>query len=344
MRVLLMKKQYLTTFLEASRQFGELWGPISKGDMYVYDRIDDISKLILVPVRTALPVKKLIHPPEFDMFRYEAGKYDAGLDDIPRRVVYGVPPCDIHGLLILDDLFTRYYPDPYYTKRRERTAILGASFCTPAEGCLCKSMGTDTVEDGFDLFFSDLGDSYLVWVGSSLGDDMVRAKPDLFSDNITRKHLDKFVECKKERDERFTRSIDMTVIPDVMELSYDIPLWKELGEKCLECGACTMVCPTCNCYNIVDEPSISGSKEVRKRHWDCCIYAQYSLVAGGHNFRQTRGERLRLWYTHKLKSFGYSGSPSCVGCGRCIDTCPVDINVLVVARSLLGKGDGKGAS
>ncbi|MCK4307678.1 4Fe-4S dicluster domain-containing protein, partial [candidate division WOR-3 bacterium] len=255
--------------------------------------------------------------------------------NIPRRVVYGVPPCDIHGLLILDDLFKRHYPDPYYIARRERTAILGVSFCVPTEGCLCKSMGTDVVEEGFDLFFSDLKDSYLVWVGSSLGDDMIKASPNLFNSNVTRKHLDKFIECKKERDEKFTRGIDMSVIPDIMELSYDNPIWEEIGERCLECGACTMVCPTCNCYNVIDEPSLLGTKGERKRHWDCCIFKDYSLVAGEHNFRPTRADRLRLWYTHKLQSFGYSGKPACVGCGRCIDTCPVDINILTVAKGLL---------
>lgn len=344
MRVLWMKKEHLRVFLKASKQFGELWGPVQKGKVHVYDKIDDFSELILEPTKTVLSIKKLVHPPEFNMFRYDGESYEAELENMPRKVVYGVPPCDIHGLLILDDLFTRYYPDPYYMKRRERTAILGVSFCTPTEGCLCKSMGTDVVEEGFDLFFSDLKDFYLVWVGSNLGDDMVRAEPDLFNDNITRKHTDKFIECKTERDEKFTRGIDMTVIPDLMELSYDIPLWNELGERCLECGACTVVCPTCNCYNIVDEPSISGSKGDRRRYWDCCIYTEYSLVAGGHNFRRTRGERLRLWYSHKLKSFGYSEKPACVGCGRCIDTCPVDINVLVVARALLGKKEHKGKS
>ncbi len=344
MRVLWMKKEDLREFLESSKQFGELWGPVQKGEVYVYDKIDDFSRLILEPKRTLLPVKKLIHPPEFNILRYEGETYKTELENIPRRVVYGVPPCDIHGLLILDDLFRRYYPDPYYITRRERTAILGVSFCTPTEGCLCKSMGTDVVQEGFDLFFSDLKDFYLVWVGSSLGDDMVKVRPDLFNNNITRKHLDKFMECKKERDEKFTKSIDMTVIPDIMELSYDSPVWEEIGERCLECGACTMVCPTCNCYNVVDEPSISGFTGERRRYWDCCIFTEYSLVAGGDNFRATRADRLKLWYTHKLKSFGYSGKPACVGCGRCIDTCPVDINVLSVVRGLLGGKEKEGKS
>ena len=332
-----MKKEDLREFLESSEQFGELWGPVHKGKVYVYDKIDHFSNLILEPTRALLSVKKLIHPPQFNMFRYEGEGHETLLEDIPRRVVFGVPPCDIHGVLILDDLFSRYYPDPYYLKRRERTAILGVSFCTPTEGCLCKSMGTDVVEEGFDLFFSDLEDFYLVWVGSSLGDDMVRAKPDLLKNSITRRHLDRFIECKKERDKRFTRSIDMTVIPDIMELSYGSHIWEEIGERCLECGACTMVCPTCNCYNVIDEPSLSGFRGERGRYWDCCIFAEYSLVAGGHNFRETRADRLRLWYSHKLKSFGHSGKPACVGCGRCIDTCPVDINVLAVARGLLGQ-------
>jgi sulfhydrogenase subunit beta (sulfur reductase) len=331
-----MKKEAIKEFIESSKQFGELWGAKQKGSVYIYDKIDDLSQLTLTPKRTFLPIKKLIMPSNFTMLRFDKEQYFSEEEDVHKKVVFGVPPCDIHGLLILDDIFKTHYPDPYYIKRREQTIVIGSSFCEPGEGCFCKSMGTDVAEDGFDLFFSDLQDFYLVWVGSSVGDDMIRTVPHLFDSNITRGQLAKFVECKKERDSKFTRSIDMSVVPDIMELSYDNSMWNELGEKCLECGACTIVCPTCNCFNVVDESSFSGEQGERKKHWDCCIFSEFSLVADGYNFRATRADRLKLWYTHKLKSFGYSGKPSCVGCGRCVNTCPVDINVLSVTKELLG--------
>ncbi|MBN2542654.1 4Fe-4S dicluster domain-containing protein [bacterium] len=336
MRVLWMEKGKLKEFFYSMKAFGELWGPIQKGKTRIYGKAENFSDLKLEPGRTALPIKKLIHPSKFTMFKYDKQEYSTKLENIPRRVILGVSPCDIHGLLKLDEIFLEEEPDPYYEKRRDNTAIIGISYCKPCcDSCICQSMGTDVVDEGYDLFFSDLEDFYLVWVGSSLGDDLVRLNPAVFHDDIDRTKLEKFVECKKERDKLFACSIDMDVLPDIMELSYDSPIWDELGDKCLECGACTMVCPSCNCYNVIDEVYLSEGKGKRFRYWDCCIFKEYSLVAGDHNFRENRGERLRLWYGHKLNSFGPYGRPACVGCGRCVDACPVDINVLTVARALL---------
>ena len=98
-----------------------------------------------------------------------------------------------------------------------------------------------------------------------------------------------------------------------------------------------MVCPTCNCYNVSDVFDVTNETTGRReRTWDSCMFADYSLVAGGHNFRESRADRLKLWYTHKLKTFGSEyGRPGCIGCGRCVDTCPVDINVVTVSQALI---------
>ncbi len=120
--------------------------------------------------------------------------------------------------------------------------------------------------------------------------------------------------------------VDLEGVTDLMELSHDADFWKELGDKCLACGQCTMVCPTCTCYNIIEENTLNKDAGTRKRYWDSCMFKDFSLTAGDHNFRAAKTDRLKLWYTHKLKAFiGHFGSPSCVGCGRCIVTCPVDI-------------------
>ncbi|MCK4232467.1 4Fe-4S dicluster domain-containing protein, partial [candidate division WOR-3 bacterium] len=185
---------------------------------------------------------------------------------------------------------------------------------------------------------NELGDEYLVWVGSSLGDDLVRLNLDLFNEEIDAQDLQKYLEWRRKRDSRYKLNFDLTGMPDIMELSWDSDLWQELADKCLACGACSMVCPTCNCYNIRDVSDLSLESGVRERHWDSCMNKEYALVAGGHNFREARAERLKLYYTHKLKAFITEyGKPSCVGCGRCIDTCPVNINVAEVIRALKGQ-------
>jgi len=337
MRVLKMQKENLMVFLESIRGFGELWGVVDKGNRFVFDKLDDLSDYDFKPRKPMIPPKLFMHPPKFSMFRFNEKGYEAELEEITNRVIFGVLPCDIHGLLILDRLFGAEPPDPYYMKRREKTIILGLS-CVPGDTCLAKATNTHVVEEGFDLFFSDLDDYYLVWVGSSKGDDLVRVQPDLFEEKLEYKDLEKFIEWKKDRDSCYPVDFDFTAMPDIMELSYNSPVWEKIGEKCLACGSCTMVCPTCNCYDVVDRLALGKFEGIRERHWDSCMYKEYSMVAGGHNFREARSQRLKLWYTHKLQGFiGQFGKPSCVGCGRCVETCPVDINVVTVAKALKGE-------
>ncbi len=336
MKVLKLQKRNLNSYLESLRVFGEIYGPVRKDEKYIYGQLDDLDKLDLRMLRTILPVKKFLVPPKFNTFSFEGYTYKPELEKIPRRVIFGVHPCEIHGLLILDKFFLERFPDPYYQERRKNTAILGLS-CVPDEKCFAKSTGTHFVESGFDLAFNELQDFYLVWVGSSLGDDLVRLRLDLFEEDIKERDLHEYMKWRSWRDSQYKLKLDMTGMPDIMELNYNSPIWKKFGDKDLSCGACSMVCPTCPCYNVRDQLKPVGNSGERQRHWDSCMFKPFAVVAGGHNFRENRAERVKLWYTHKLKAFITEfGKPACVGCGRCIDTCPVDINIKTVVTALKG--------
>lgn len=336
MKALKLKRRDLNQYLESLRRYGAVYGPVRKGDKFVYDELDDLDRLDLHMLRTIVPVKKFLVPPRFQAFTFDDRSYHSELDQVKPSVIFGVHPCEIHSILILDQLFAERFPDPYYVERRRKTAILGMS-CVPDDKCFAKSTNTHFVESGFDLAFNDLGDDYLVWVGSSLGDDLIRYRLDLFDENIRPADLDHYVKWRRWRDSQYRLKMDLTGMPDIMELSHDSPAWHDLGEKCLSCGACSMICPTCTCYNITDRMNPATAEGFRERYWDSCMFKQFALVAGGHNFRENRADRVRLWYTHKLKAFITEfGKPACVGCGRCIDTCPVDINVREVVGKLRG--------
>ena len=343
-----MKKSNMKTFFNILSESREIWGPVKKGDIYSFEKVSSYSEMDLSYQRTLIPPKKLFMPPKFSMATYTKSDFEedtsgeltcmvdkaSSLRNVPCRVLFGVHPCDIHGINILDTFFKLDYVDPYYVRRRENTVIIGLS-CLPDEHCLCKSRGTDTVHNGFDLFFTDLTKYYLVWVGSSIGDDLIKASLDLFDENITSEDIQNYVKWREKRDKMFKIHIDFGAMPDIMELLYNSEIWDDLGDKCLACGSCSMVCPTCNCFNVVDVIDVSNDGGQRIRHWDSCTLKEYSMVAGGHNFREARSERLKLWYSHKLRAFkGHVTSPSCVGCGRCIETCPVNINVLTVSQKL----------
>jgi len=337
MRILKLKKKDLKKFLESTSSFGELWAPVRKGERYAFMKTSakDVDP---EAGRTILPLKKFMVPQQFTMFKYDREGYYDQLDKIENRVVFGAHSCDIAGINILDKLFKENMADPYYVERRKKTAIIGIS-CMPDKFCFCDKTGTDDIDAGFDLFFSEVGsDFYLVWVGSSLGDDLTRKAADLFDENVLPEDGQKFANWKKQREKAFKLDIDLTAMPSINELNTTNKVWDKIGDRCLACGQCSMVCPTCNCYNVTDTVGLPEIKGSRERAWDACTLCEYSLVAGGHNFRASRADRLKLWYTHKLEAFiGAYGNPSCVGCGRCLTTCPVDINVYTVSKTLSGE-------
>ncbi len=336
MKVVKLNKTNFPKFVEVLAGKWEIWGPVKEKDKFVFRKGSDSSKFDFNYTRTVIPPKMFFVPPQFNMFRFDKNVYHEELTVFP-RIIFGVHPCDIHGILILDKLFAFQYRDPYYMERSENTIIIGHS-CIPDDKCFCLSTRTHIVEEGFDLFFTDLGEYYLVWIGSSKGDDLIKIKPDIFDEKILMEDIEKYISWRKWHSEQFSLFIDFTALPDIVELKYNDPVWEKMAEGCLSCGSCSMVCPTCNCYNVHDYPYFGTGEGVRVRFWDSCMLKEYSLVAGGHNFREKRADRLKLWYTHKLQAYiGQYGKPSCVGCGRCIETCPVEINVKTVANSLRGE-------
>ncbi len=337
MRIVKLKKSHFHPFLELISRTAQLWAPMKKGDKFIFDKVEDFQRIEMKTTRTLLPPKKLMVPSCFNMFTFTHEGYQEDLSHITPRILFGIHPCDIHGLLILDKLFTQEYPDPYYIKARQKTLILGLS-CWPDEYCFAKSTRTHIVEEGFDLFFTDLEDTFLVWVGSSQGDDLIRMKPELFEENLDNSDIERYIKWQTDRDKAYRMEVNFVAMPDLMELRYKAGFWDKAGQACLACGSCSMVCPTCNCYNVHDKLALGGKPGRRIRTWDSCTLVDYSEVAGGENFRRSKADRLRLWYTHKLQAYiSKYGRPSCVGCGRCVATCPVDINVPTIAESLQGQ-------
>ncbi|MBD3414534.1 MAG: hypothetical protein GF421_08905 [Candidatus Aminicenantes bacterium] len=338
MKIVKLKKENLFPFLEEISKEADLWAPTKvESDRHKFQAIDDLDQIDIEYTRTILPPRKIILPPTINMFQASDKEYKEDFSHVSKKIIFGIHPCDLHGLLIMDNFFTHEFYDPYYMESRKNTLLLGHS-CWPDENCLCKSTRTHIIKEGYDLFFSKIDDTYIVWIGSSKGDDLIRAKEDLFEEDISDKDIKKYTEWGDERDKAFQTEINFDSLRDLMELKYDDPLWKKVGNACLACGSCTNVCPTCNCYNIQDRPVLGENYSEIKRCWDACTLENYSEVAGGENFREKRSDRLKLWYTHKFQVYITEyGKPGCVGCGRCISTCPVDINVKTVGKSLDGE-------
>lgn len=338
MQTFRMNASFLPAFLEALKRWGTLVAPVEReSGTYTLEVIDDVSKARPEAIRTTLPFKKFLLKPRFTMLerRDEGGLREVFDSDVGAIVYVGAHACDIHALEILDLIYLTDYVDPYYQRNRERFTVVGYG-CMPDQYCFCGSLGTETVERGFDVFLTPLEERFLVTVCSARGDDIVRANLELF-EPATRADTRDYLRRLQQREASFTLTMDVTDLPYVLELKREDSVWDEVGKKCLCCGSCSMVCPTCACFNVVDERPELG-RSVRVRTWDACLYRDYAVVAGGHNFRADRADRVRNRYYHKQEAFVREfGKPSCVGCGRCIENCPTGINVVEVFKHVRGE-------
>jgi len=250
--------------------------------------------------------------------------------------VLGVRPCDLAALASQDKaLAGGPYVDTEYKQRRERLLIVAVNCTRPGGTCFCTSMGTGPrAESGFDLALTELVKGsrhfFVVTVGSPRGEDLLAAVPheaaseeDLAAE---RKALDKAASS-------MGRKLTTAGLRDTLDKHFDSPHWEELAERCLTCGNCTMVCPTCFCTNVVDTTDLGGDRAVRHRLWDSCFNVEFSYIHGG-SVRTSEMSRYRQWMMHKLcywlDQFGTLG---CVGCGRCITWCPVGIDITEEARA-----------
>ncbi|MGD9315990.1 MAG: 4Fe-4S dicluster domain-containing protein [Anaerolineae bacterium] len=315
-------------------------GPVSKGIKFAFGQIEDPADLRLDYDTSILPPKKQLQPQEERMMTFtQTGKpaVEMVLDATP-TVLLGVHTCDLHGIRVLDEAFSQGYPDAYYLERRAKTLLVGIECLEPCdEHSFCKSMGTLAVSNGYDLHLTDLGDSYAVNVGTEAGASLLEkysaARQATEADMV---QLNKVLGAKWPR---FPYKLDFDVgeLAALMGQSYENPIWDRLAEICLACGQCTLVCPTCFCFNVYDEVELNLTDGERRRRWDSCQLDEFARVAGGENFREHQAARLRHRFMRKgrylMEKYGELG---CTGCGRCARSCLVDISPVDVFNELHG--------
>jgi ferredoxin len=245
-------------------------------------------------------------------------------------VLFGVHTCDLHALTLLDRAFSADYLDAHYLERRRQTLVVSLECLKPCdEHSFCKDMGTFAADDGYDLHLADIGDVYTVQVGTEAGAALLGKYADVRSpsDGETGR-LQEVLGAKWPRF-RNRLTFDVAELPSLLATAYKHPIWKELGDRCLACGSCTNVCPTCYCFNVLDALELSGVEAIRTRTWDSCQLEEFARVASGENFREARAARQRHRMMRKGKylreRFGTTG---CVGCGRCFRACLVHINIV----------------
>ena len=317
-----LKNSHLGAFLETLRLFGELHGPtISDNGVAAFAALDDAAALRLDYRRTLIPPKKYLLPFREEILQLRDGIYHAAAPPGRDIVLFGVHPCDLEGIAYLDRVFLGDRPDPCYAARRARLTLVGIS-CEPDDFCFCSAPPEAAP---CDLYLSALDDGFLTRPSTPKGEAIARAAHDLLTEAAPASAGPCRTACR--------------IRPQDPQLRFsDNPLWDRFAQLCLACGACSVCCPTCYCFDVREYLGLAGDG-ARLREWDNCLFKMHGEVAGA-NFRTSRLERLRYRFLHKYCGFSpLEGVVSCVGCGRCKEACPVDIDLRELIETAPPEGD-----
>lgn len=290
---------------------------------------------------TADSWKRLLVPPRLPLFttRRAEGGWETEVPPEPNRrwAFIGIRPCDVAAIGLHDRVFLESaVSDPHYAARRSDLFLLVAQCAFPSGDCFCSSLGTGPVATrGFDLALTELGDTLLLEVGSEAGAAALDAAA---WEPATAWEIERAEKIHERAEHAMTRRIDLDGLPETLFENLEHPRWNDVANRCLSCGNCTMICPTCFCSTVEDEiePAMRCTRRVRV--WDSCYASAFSHVHGG-NIRPSVRSRYRQWLTHKFASWPTQfGSPGCVGCGRCITFCPVGIDLTEEVRAIRAGG------
>ena len=270
---------------------------------------------------------------ELSTFSFKNGDWEQNIKyHVNPRVIIGVRPCDINGLNELDNIFVNgKFPSPYYLARRMNTFLIGLDHIPPAD-CFCESFDAHQVNLGFHLFCSDAGDKYHLAINSSKAFNFLK---NVNTREPTEKDNKAYIERKKLIKKKFRTKVNTAGLYHYLDLEFKSPIWKKWGDRCLNCGTCAMVCPTCYCFGIEENIDVSLKKSQKERIQYSCNIVDFAEVAGGHNFRPLREDRLKYRYYHHYKGFAENANEQiCVGCNRCGRACLAGINPKDVINDL----------
>lgn len=328
-RFSILPKARLGAWLDNLMGSHQVFGPKAQEGGHVFAVLKNSGEIALDYGQTLLPPKKCIIPQRELLYSYDTNglRVTPNVNAVP-TVIFGVHTCDQHAIRLFDRIFSHGFPDQHYQQKRDNTVIIGLECMRPcSEQSFCRSMGTTSpAPDVFDLHIVDLGRDYCVEVGGSRGAALVAGYGGFFAASTADLALRNEVLSDKWARFPYRLDCDVTELPPLLGRSYESPHWQQLGDRCLACGMCTQVCPTCYCFNINDQVNLQLTEGKRYRYWDSCQVNEFALVAGGHNFREKRAARQRHRFMRKGKyQYDANDMVGCVGCGRCASACLVHI-------------------
>jgi len=335
MKAKIIKKTDIASFLDKLIKDYEVFAPVERDGLINFEKVSSGSEALLDCPNSKMPPNQPLFPQSGTLFSYSSTKDTGDLEVPPSpekpRLIFGIRPCDAMSFILLDKVFGGDFKDPYYLTRRANTVLVSIGCITPRASCFCTSVGGGPFStEGSDLLLIDIGDEYVVQIVSDKGAKLLDKKG--FED-AGKEKLDLAAGVIKAAEASMGPGVETEGLKEKLDSSFDDPAWQQLTEKCLGCGVCTYLCPTCHCFDIVDETVGSGGERIRL--WDSCQFPLFTLQASGVNPRPTGKERFRQRMMHKFSYLLDSCDQiGCVGCGRCITECPVNLDIRQVLNSI----------
>lgn len=336
MKTKILAKKSVAQFLDGLLEEYEVFAPVKGDSLVVFGRIHSAKEAFLDYVDSKKPPKEMLFPQAEILFTYVSPDSLGDIESPPPterpRLLFGARPCDARNFLLLDKVFDgEEYKDLYYLDRKDALVVVGIGCVLPRPTCFCTSVGGGPFSsEGSDILLIDIGDEYLVQVGSDQGAKLLEGRG---LKDAGKHKLSLMKRAIRDAEASMSSKVEIDGLEEKLGKIYDDPVWTPLTEKCLSCGVCTYLCPTCHCFDIVDETGDSTGKRIRI--WDTCQFPLFTLQASGVNPRPTNKERLRQRFMHKFKYFVDNyGQIGCVGCGRCIKECPVNVDIRQVLTTL----------
>ena len=322
-----------------------LFLPIKKAGEVNYEVWREGKEVSLETLKTVKSPKNAFFPQTENMMKFKTEGKNLEVIDVRRNyveegklfVIFGVKACDYKAIEVLDKVFLAEPIDTYYQARRDASIIVTLACSRPEESCFCNVFGIDATAPMGDVT-TWLDGEYLYWqANTEKGENLTAAVKELFTEGGEAE-----VAAQQSATKAVMKKLPFAGLnldrfkPENLNELFNAPEWKEMSEACLGCGTCTFVCPTCQCFDIRDFKTNEGV--LRYRCWDSCMYSDFTLMAHG-NSRTTQMQRFRQRFMHKLVYYPSQndGLYSCVGCGRCVNKCPQQLNIVKVIKTLGGK-------
>ena len=320
---------------------GELFAPVADSAGVDFWKIDDPGDVTLDFSNTLRSPKSVFFPQADDMVRYRLAHDGIETEEVrlgfDQRIILGVRPCDVRSFAVMDSLFLGDdIVDPYWAERRKNTTIIGYAFDAVEPADFYTTFGIGAADPtGSDIFMIKGEGVFLLKGITDRGEELLGAIPVL--EDASAQDGEYFEKKIADNSQLETRILGTEGIAKKLEGVFEDPYWTDAAAPCLNCGVCTFVCPTCHCFDIQDETLFGGG--ARRRIWDSCMFTDFTLHTSGHNPRTKKSQRLRQRINHKFSYYITNFDVfSCVGCGRCTRSCPVNIDIVAVvegAASLL---------